>query len=305
MADVSISDIVQRVRDLLVETGHLTSPYQTTSTTTTTSTTVAVPDGTLWVQGDIGEWQTGTVGYEQFWVTAAPVANNLVVVRGYNGTTAETHTSGDVVVQNPTITGRAIQQAAQRAVDSLWPRVWKTGTVTLAPVAGQTWYDLNALTRGLVNVTQKFGTSPDLRNGVYVAYSNDVRKDSYRPVMFDLDVDTGVVASGKGVAFPAGLYHTTNSINVRDKRTITGTSDIPDDGELPVAEACVYLAVARCLEGAEGQRVNQGVDLEEQGSLNPGPRLQTGAYFRSMGKEKLDAIETALNLKYTPLRFWR
>ena len=77
MADVSISDLVQRVRDLLQDT----SAYQTTSTTTTTSTTVAVPDGTLWVQGDVGEWQTGAVGYEQIWVTAAPVANNLVVVR--------------------------------------------------------------------------------------------------------------------------------------------------------------------------------------------------------------------------------
>src|SRR5512145_2229877 len=111
---VSTSALVARVRDLLGD-----HPWGTTSTTENTGATVAVPDGTDWSEGDIGEWQTGTVGFEQFYVQAV-VANNLTVVRGYAGTTAEAHTSGDRVLKNPSFSGRQIQQALETAVKGLW-----------------------------------------------------------------------------------------------------------------------------------------------------------------------------------------
>ncbi len=114
------------------------------------------------------------------------------------------------------------------------------------------------------------------------------------------------MTSGHGVAFPGGLYDNANTIHVRDKRIITGTTDIPDDGELPVAECVVYLAAARLFEGAELQRTGQGVNLEESGALGTGVRLQSGSYFRRIGKGKQDELRTLLERKYDPiLTFWR
>jgi hypothetical protein len=302
MADVSISDLVQRVRDLLQDT----SAYQTTSTTTGTGSPVAVPDGTLWVQGDVGEWQTGAVGYEQFWLSAAPTVNDLNVKRGYNGTTAETHTSGDIIVQNPVFAGRAIQQALTQSVYQLWPHVYKTTDISLTPDTTKVWYDLNAATRGIVRAYQQFGTSPALVVGNYSAYANEARRGyRYMAVDWDFDLPATTVASGKGIRFPSGLYHSTNTIHVRDMRTITGTSDIPDDGELPVAEAVVYLAAGRLLEAGEVNRVSSGSDLEESGSVGTGSRLQTGSYYRGIGKEKLDALALAMKEKYQPIRMWK
>jgi hypothetical protein len=302
VADVSISDLVQRVRDLLQDT----SAYQTTSTTTGTGTTVAVPDGTLWVQGDVGEWQTGTVGYEQFWVSTAPAGNNLTVVRGYNGTTAESHTSGDIVVQNPVFAGRAIQQALQQSVYQLWPHVYKTTDISLTPDLTKTWYDLNALTRGIVRAFQQFGNSPNLLVGNYSAYANESRRGyRYLAIDWDFDLPATTVASTRGVRFPSGLYHNTNTIHVRDMRTITGTSDIPDDGELPVAECVVYLAAARLMRGLEMNRDVVGTNNEITGSVGTGTRAQTANYFEGIGKDLLDDLKLRMLVKYEPIRMWR
>lgn len=301
MADVSISDLVQRVRDLLQDT----SSYQTTSTTTTTSATVAVPDGTLWVQGDVLEWQTGTVGYEQAWLSAAPAGNNLTTVRGYNGTTAETHTSGDIIVQNPKVPGRAIQQALTQAVYRLWPHVWKSATISLTPDLSKTWYDLNTLTVGISKAYQQYGSSPNLLVGNFSAYSSDTRK-GYRwmAVDWDLDMPTTTVASGKGIRFPTGLYHGTNTITVKDKRVITGTSDIPDDSQFPVAECVVYLAAARIMRGQEMNRDVVGTNIETTGTVSTGVRAQTANYFEGVAKDLLDDLKLRIQEKYRPIQVW-
>jgi len=302
MADVSISDLVQRVRDLLQDT----SAYQTTSTTTTTSATVAVPDGTLWTQGDVLEWQTGTVGYEQAWVSAAPAGNNLTTVRGYNGTTAETHTSGDIIVQNPKVPGRAIQQALTQAVYKLWPHVYKTTDISLTPDTTKVWYDLNASTRGIVRAFQQYGSSPGLVVGNYTGYANEARQGyRWKPIAWDFDLPATTVASTKGVRFPGGLYHTTNTIHVRDARVITGTSDIPDDSELPVAEYVVYAAVARLMRGLEMNRDAVGQNIETTGTVSTGVRLQSANYFENFSKELLDDLKLRMMNKYQPLRMWQ
>jgi len=291
MADKSISDLIPRVRDLLYDT-----PWETTSTTTTTSTTVAVPDGTLWDFGAIGEWQTGTVGYEQFSVVSV-AANNLTVIRGYNGTTAETHTSGDRVVRDPLYSGRQIQQAITGEMQYLWPFVYKTGDVDLTPSTTTVWYDLNAATVGVVRVYQQYGVS-----GVSVGRFGQAGGDF--PFEVDYVLPTGLVASGKGIRFRAGMYHASNHIHVIDMRVITGTSDIPDSSQFPVADCLIWLATGRLVEATEVKRDSQGLPQDTLTTVSTGVRLQNGAYFKQQGKKMLELLKYDYKTYYQPIRMW-
>lgn len=288
---VSSSSLVQRVRDLVHD-----NPYETTSTTTTTSTTVAVVDGTRWDEGDAGEWQTGTVGYEQFRV-ASVSSNNLTVTRGYNGTTAETHTSGDRVIKNPLFTGRQIQQAIAAVINELWPRVYITGTVSLTPVTGQLWYDLDAETLDIIKVGQLYGASSERfgRFGIKGTH----------PYAYDGNLPAALVASGKGIRFPAGLFSPSNTVTVTDKRAITGTSDIEDSGQLPVADAVVYGAVGRLLQALETKRVASGEVVDIANSVGTGARLQTGAWYEAEYKTKKEDLAQRLSVLNDADTRWR
>ena len=230
---ISSSALVQRVRDVLEDRA-----FQDSSTTTGTGTTIAVPDGTLYSVGAVVEWQTGTVGYEQMYVDDI-AGNNLTVIRGYNGTTAETHTSGDAVVVNPNFTGRNIQQSITQILNESYPQAWTPGTVNLTWTGTTKWYNLNTLTLGIVSVTQ-------IKNTTVVDYGRF--RDKYQgdglSYIVQRDLPTGVVASTTGIYFPGGVYDSRtsggNPIVVRDVRAITGTSDIEDSATLPVAEAVVW-----------------------------------------------------------------
>jgi hypothetical protein len=296
VADLSVSDLVQRVRDMLGD-----HPYETTSTTTTTAVTVAVVDGTRWEEGAIGEWQTGTVGYEQFYVQSV-AGNNLTVVRGYDGTTAETHSSGDRVlrIDSESFAGRKIQQAINQAILDLWPSVYKTGTVNLtyAPTTTQ-WYDLNAATLGIASIVQKtdatvanfgrFGFTPE-RGGLRYIFSQDL--------------PSSIAASGKAVSFPSGAFGTTNAIVVTDLRAITGTTDIPDSSNLPVAEALTFGAIARLLKAKEIARAVFGAPLEAVQTSSTGVRLQTAAYYDDQFRRRLESLNFRLNRLHNPDIVW-
>src|SRR4030095_7415585 len=217
---VSSSALVQRVRDILEDRA-----FQDSSTTTGTGTSITVVDSSLNSVGAVVEWQTGAVGYEQMYVTAIPNATTLTVIRGYNGTTAETHTSGDAIVINPTFTGRNIQQSITQILNESYPQAWVPGTVSLTWTGTTKWYNLNALTLGIVSVTQ-------IKNTTVVDYGRF--RDKYQggglSYIVQRDLPTGVVASTTGIYFPQGVYDSRtsggNSIVVRDVRAITGTSDI-------------------------------------------------------------------------------
>jgi hypothetical protein len=288
---VSLSALIPRVRDLLYDV-----PWETTSTTTTTSTTVAVPDGTLWETGAIGEWQTGTVGYEQFLVVSV-AANNLTVVRGYNGTTAETHASGDRVVRDPLYSGRQIQQALTAELQNLWPFVYKTGDVDLTPSATAVWYDLNAATVGIVRAYQVHGANSE-------AIGRFGLRSGELPFEVDYVLPAGLVASTKGIRFQYGLYHPTNHVHVIDMRVITGTSDIPDDGQFPVADCLIWLAAGRLVEATEIKRDSQGMPADAAGTVSTGVRLQSGAYFKREGRKMLELLKYDYQQYYQPIRLW-
>ena len=220
---------------------------------------MTVTDGTKWAEGDIGEWQTGTVGYEQFLVTADPVGNDLTVARGYNGTTAETHTSGDRIFQGPAFSGRQIQQALESAIRTTYPFIYKSATIQITPVAGQVWYTLPAPSSqsilGLIDVTQVWGQAPGLLQHRYG------RRGQLGAI--DLNAPTGLVADGVGLYLR--LADTTNTVYVRVMQAITGLgadTDIEDNAQFPVADYLITFAAGRLTGASEIPRVASGADLE-------------------------------------------
>lgn len=291
---LSSAALVPRVRDLLGDT-----PYSTTSTTTGTGSTVTVVDGTKWAEGDIGEWQTGTVGYEQFLVTADPVGNDLTVARGYNGTTAETHTSGDRVFQGPAFSGRNTQQAIAAAIRTLFPFCYKVATISLTPGAGQIWYTLPKPSGedilGLVDVTQVWSQMPGLRQMQY-------GRRGQLEVRIDLNAPTALVADGVGLYLPR-VADSTNTIYVRVQQAITGTSDIPDGGAdlFPVADYLVSYAAGRLTGFSEIPRVASGADLETTGTVSAGSRSDTGRTIMFDAKKQLELLANRYRAHYRPL----
>lgn len=281
---VSVNDLVPRVRDLLSD-----APYTTTSTTTTTSTSVNVGDNTVWSPGDIGEWQTGTVGYEQFLVTDSS-ANPLVVVRGYNGTTAETHTSGDRIFQNPIHPGRNIQQALNRAVRSLWPFVYKAADLTVTPVVNTRWYNLDSTTAGIIRVSQEDSAGLLCRYGGRGQFAYGT----------DFVLPTTTVTSGRGITFPR-MYSPSNDIIVTVMKVVTGTSDIEDSGQFPVGDYCITFAAGQLVAAMELPRVSEGTDLETSGTVGTGDRLNTGRTFQLEAKQKLETLTYIYRDFYRPL----
>lgn len=280
------ASLVQDIRHMLQD-----NPWETTSTTTGTGTPVAVPDGTKWAVGDIGEWSyTGTVGGEQFLVQSIS-SNNLTVLRGYNGTTAEAHTSGDRVLKNPRYSTIQIADAVDRVIDSLFPTAWKAASSTITPAAGTKWYD-SELTgtdlAGLIDLiggTQAFGTG----NIGFYGYSSPSRS-----VRISRGLPTSFVTSGVGIQFPDGTWHTTNDITVRFRTKITNTvsggnySDI-DEGLL--SEALVYGVIGRLLSAKEIPNVSESARIDQTGV---GAFISDAGWFELKFRELLEQYRMEL-----------
>jgi hypothetical protein len=295
---ISSSALVQRVRDILEDRA-----FQDSSTTTGTGTTITVTDTSIYSPGAIVEWQTGAVGYEQMYVRSITNATDMVVIRGYNGTTAETHTSGDAIVVNPSFTGRNIQQSITQILNESYPQAWVPGTVSLTWTGTTKWYNLNALTLGIVSVTQ-------IKNTTVTDYGRF--RDKYQgdglSYIVQRDLPTGVVASTTGISFPLGVYDSRtsggNAIVVRDVRAITGTSDIEDSATLPVAEAIVWGVCGRLLKAKEARRVAAGEPATVTGTVGTGVRFGLGREYEQEWRNRLERIKYALADLYDPDDIW-
>lgn len=287
---VSTADLIPRVRDNLGE-----RPYAITCSTTTTSTAITVSSTTGLDVGSILEWQA--TDYEQAYVDSVDSPTTLTVKRGWGGTTASMHANPTVMfILTPAQTsGRQITQRVTEAINELWPYVYKTGTVTLTPDATAAWYNLNALTVGVVNATQLYGTASVGRFGLR----------GEKPFSLDLNLPTALVASGKGIRFPTGLYHATNSVVVTDQRVITGTTDIEDTGQFPVANCLINWACGLILQASEIGRVRMGESLDTAASVSTGQRLNTGAWFLQQGKKDLERLAITYERAYAPVAMRR
>lgn len=277
---VSISDLIPRVRDLLDD-----EPWETTNSSDPGAggTTFTVPDGTRFEEGDVVEFQDNG---EQVRV-ASVSGNTLTVKRGHNGTTAAAHSSGTVILKNPIYGYRQISQALTWAVQQLWPYAWKVVTVSVTPSTTTIWYDADATGLALINATQRYGASNE-HEGFYG------RPGTNKPVVFEQNMDTGLVASGKGLRFPRGFYHPTNAVTVRLAAAITGTSDIEDSTTLPVADAVIFGACYRLTLGKQILRGSKAPNLEEAASVGESARLRTALFTR----EEFDRMLQSLRLRH-------
>lgn len=287
MASVSISDLVTRVRAMLDE-----RPLVTSGTLTSAGDLIAtMADGNDWHEGAIMEWQDNG---EQCLVQSVS-GNDVTVVRSWNGTTAQTHTS-ITAYRDPAYTFQNVTAALTAAINRLWPHVWKTTDDTITPDTSdpiQTWYDLAADAYGIVSARQRYGVS-DLKVGTF----GDGRLD--HQIIFERNLPTGVAASGVGVRFPNGFFHATNVVDIKYATPITGSSDIDDESDLNVAECVVYGALARILGAKEINRVVQGEDQEVSRSVRVGGRLSAGAYYERLFQREKEIIRQKLRLQ-TPI----
>ncbi len=236
---VTVASLVQRIRFELGD-----RPWETVGTLTNAAdTTCAVTDGTDWAKGDIGEF----VEDGDTFLVQSISSNDLTCVRGYWGSTAAGHTSARLM-KNPRYSFDEIKNAISATIQGqlLFPKVYKKVADTITPTAGTTWYDLAATAQGLVQAVQLYGTS-DSKVGFFGTRHGDF------PILMERNLPTTLVASGVGVRFPGGFFHSSNTVSIDYAAKITDTiasseySDITD-GEA-VVEAIIYGAVAH-LEGA-------------------------------------------------------
>ncbi len=271
---VSRAALIPRVRSFLDE-----RPFVTTASAASSSSVVAVTDGTDWEEGAILEFQNNG---EQALVQSISV-NNLTCVRGWNGTTAATQASGNAY-RDPQYTYDNVDKALTAAISRLWPYCWKVTDDTITPLTdGTQWYDLAADAFGLVNVVQQYGSSSQSLGRYGDGMTN-------RQVIFERNLPTALVASGVGVRFPNGFFHVSNTVRIKYATAITGTSDIEDDGDMPVAEAVIMGALARLLVAKESERVVQGEDQEVARSIRVGARLSTSAYYERAFQKQLESL---------------
>ena len=272
--------LLQDVRNILED-----NPWETTSTTTGTGATVVVPDDSKWAIGDIGEWSfSGTIGGEQFLVQDLPGSDNLTVKRGYNGTTAESHSSGDRVVKNPTYSVLQIRAAVSATLARMYPSAWKTVTSTITPDTDPSvvWYD-SELTgedaTGLIDLMrgdQRYGTNSEYL-GVYGDSIPGLRS---LPILIAKGMPTGLVASGIGLRFPHGFHSYTTNVAVQFRVKLTDTlsgSNYADISEGLVSETVTMGTVSRLITGKEAPNVSEDA---RTGQSDVGAFAGVGNLFR-------------------------
>jgi hypothetical protein len=285
---VSQSALINRVRDSLED-----FPFATQGSASTATSVVAVTDGTDWEEGAIGEFQDDG---EQFKVISVS-ANNLTAFRGWNGTTGASHAASTTIIRDPTFSYRQVNQALSWTLNRLWPYAWKSETVTLTYDATETWYNFapTGTPVGIIAIQQRHGGSQEFvsRFGV----------DGGKPFLYRNDLPTGLVTSGRGIRFPAGYYSDQN-IEVRTAVLITGTSDIEDTAELPVADTMVLGAVAHLMRGKQVRRSTQGINRDEATTVSNLAPLQAHVVFEEQFADALQMLRIKHEMRYPLIAKW-
>lgn len=281
------SSLVQDIRHLLQD-----NPWETTSTTTGTGTPVAVPDGTKWAVGDVGEWSfSGTAGGEQFLVQSIS-SNNLTIVRGYNGTTAEAHTSGDRVVKNPRYSVIQITDSIDRVIDAAYPSVWKAVSSTITPAPSTTtWYDSELTGADLTGLIDLIGGTQSYGTGQIGFFGYGIPT---RPIRIQEGIPTATLASTVGIRFPGGVWHPTNDITVRFRTKLTNTvsgGNYSDLDEGLFTECVAYGVAARLLSAKEIPNVSEGARVDQS---QVGAYTSVSGWFELKHRELLMTYRTEL-----------
>jgi len=277
------STLVYRVRALLGDD----KGWQAwlTAQSLAADTTIDVNDGTDWAEGDVMEFSDGELAYVQSIAT-----NAVTVVRGYLGTTAATQASGSMVRKNPVYYYKDVKDAIDLTIQSLWPYAWKVVDDTITPSTVY-WYDVAATAIDLISVSQLYGTGDSVL-GLYGA-------DSYtqRPIIWSTNLPTALVASGRGIGFPGGFFHSSNTVYVRYRAKLTADlsgSDYSDLSDGLLAEVVAHGSAARLLMSKEAPRVTQDDINQNQESAPPQARLTAAQFMYQKFRELRNQLKDEL-----------
>jgi len=294
----SKTTLIQRIRTRLND-----NPFQTACTEAmdASETGLDVTTTTKFDVGDIVEFQDDG---EQCLVTALASGVELTVIRGFNGTTATTHSINTLIAKNPVFSFLQIEGAIAETLRDLWPNVYKEVNYTLTPVIGQKWYELDdggdvATILDLSSVTQLYGETGQQRIMYYGA-----RRTGAFPANLRFNVPVSLAGSGVALYIPY-LRHSTNSIFVNGITRITATvsggnySDITEGVEV---DAVMYLAMSKLVQWTDISRSTQEDVTMSDESVSPLVRTQLAGALERQGYEARRRWEEELH--QTLPRMW-
>jgi hypothetical protein len=236
------------------------------------------------------------IGTEQMFVMSYS-APTYTVVRGWNGSTAAAHTSGDLVYVNPRFPRSMVVQALEEEINS-WPNdVGKITSTELAFSATAT-----AVDSGL-------GASVDLRRFLGLKTEPENAYDQWRNLDFGhiRDADASDFTSGYGIqpAAPLGIATTchlqalvgydltliaTESTNLNTTVGVTGHME----------EALMYGVMMRMMSGEEINRTDERHAQQEQRNERVPPTYltQTMAIYSELRDRAIVEEVRRINAEY-------
>lgn len=216
---------------------------------TTLAGGIGADDLTLTVD-DASGISSGTieVGDELMWVKSYDEPSNTVTLlrRGWRGTTATSHSSGDVVTISPTVGRHAVKRALLNTVNAVWPTVFE-------PVATELSYDSD--------IAAAYELPADAEIVLDVSY-RDLYDNWQRIRHWELESDVNTTDFSTGVALrlwaPAHLGATVRVLYGRRPQLFTSDTDTLGDVGLSESarELLVLGAVARLLPALDIGRLS-------------------------------------------------
>lgn len=276
MAAFSQATLIQRIRTILNDNPYIDACVEAMDAS---EVGLDVTDGTKYAAGIIVEFQTDG---EQCLVTSV-ATNTLTVIRGYNGTTAATHSINALMALDPVFSYMAITDAIAACIRGLWPHVYKLVAESVTPVTtGNRYYDLAAgsvLMKEISSAYQIIGTG-----ATSTVFAYGVHRGAY-PIDLMFNMPTSKVSSGIAYYIPF-LKATDTVILVNGITEITATvgSGLYSDLLEGIQVDCVtYLAAARLIAATDISRTTQEDISMGDATVVPLRRTSLAQYWLSKG----------------------
>jgi hypothetical protein len=246
-----------------------------------------------------------------------PTGQTAVVLRGAQGTTKATHTSGVLVYVNPAFPQADIKRALQQEIRSWQPKLYQVLTTEIPLTAAVRGYDLGAL-QGLITVL-------DVRRRSVAYATGNISASSFPPNPYGLNAEAWprvkyeYIPSAPTVDFPSGRglvirelmdasipsLHVTYAAPFNTEIAWTDTTDLiadvgvdPSDTDLPIFGACWRLLlpkeVRRTLSYAQGQ------PMDEQ-QIPPLYTMKVASEFKAARDDRMNAAQGRLLANF-PIR---
>jgi len=270
--------VVRRIRRILND-----NPFQDTCTEAmdTTETGLDVADTTKYDVGAVVEFQDDG---EQCLITVLASATTLTVIRNYNGAapgTGTTHAISGAILRDPVFSYNQIEEAVDATLRGLWPHVYKAVTMSITPVAGTSWYEIDEPTADNATEMLELSSITQVDSNTPTGYRYYGERRGMFPAYLHMDVPTTI--AGSGVALYIPTLANTNTITVKGIGKLTATlattnyADISDGVE---ADTVVYYAVSRLVAATDISRSTQeDISLSDQ-TVVSGRRTSLAAYWQ-------------------------